>query len=140
MLGTHCCGNQVMVNFTSSHVRWYPAEGYPHPDGSYALISVPLSSVTRIEIDKIMGSIAIWSMFEPPFDASGKFLPFCAHTEPESSIYFEYDVSDFYDQFAPPSEIMKLAPRLRPLMSFMNPGKMSGRARLSYTRSGHARS
>ena len=133
MIGSHHCGKNVEVTFTSSNVRWYPGEGYLLPDGTYSLTSVPIQSVTKVEVDKTQGGIAIWSMFEPPYETSGKFLPFCAHTEPQSSIYFEYNADDFEREDRPrtkwPSEIIQVAPQLRPLTTFVNAGKISGRPR-----------
>ena len=137
MLGTHNFG-PALVTFTANNIEWYPAESYALPDGSYPLVSVPITSIVFFQIDKQMGGLAFWTMHEPPFqDQLGeKWAPFRERSNPESSIFIEYDVKQYEKAGSNPmsnpswpSEIVKLSDKLRRHAMLVGPGMILGRRR-----------
>ena len=133
MMGKHNFGPAV-VAFSADKVEWYPADNYCLPDKTYPLVSVPTNSITAFQVDKQQGGLAIWSMFEPPCsDQLGdKWKPFGDRTEPESSIFIEYDLQPYQaSNVAWPSEIVKLSERLKRHAQFVGPGMIMGRLKSS---------
>lgn len=118
------------VTFLSDKIQWMPAENYQLPDGTYPLVSIPTKTITRFEVDKVLGGLCIWAMYDPPFmnQLEDKYAPHLDTHNAESSIYIEYDTQP-YKAGKPswPSDIVKLVPRLKTLARFQPEGEITGR-------------
>ena len=118
------------VTFLSDKIQWMAAENYQLPDGTYPLVSIPTKSITKFEVDKVLGGLCIWAMYEPPFmnQLEDKYAPHLDAHNAESSIYIEYDTQP-YKAGKPswPSDIVKIVPRLWALASFQPEGGITGR-------------
>ena len=117
------------VTFLSDKIQWMPAENYQLPDGTYPLVSIPTKTITRFEVDKVLGGYAFGhvrpALHEP---ARGQVRAALDTDNAESSIYIEYDTQP-YKAGKPswPSDIVKLVPRLKTLASFQPEGEITGR-------------
>ena len=131
-MGTWDCG-PATVTFSANNIIWTPeqtyglAQGVPGTD-EYPLISVPMATVTRVEVDKMRGALAIWSLWDAPFDLHGRWKPMAGAVDPASSIYIQYDAAPFQGNGPPwPSGIFKASEKIRSMVSFVGPGLITGR-------------
>jgi hypothetical protein len=79
-LGKWNCG-PAEVTIGGDRITWFPADKHPMPGtDEFPLISLPVATVTRFEIDKVRGGLCFWSLHEFPFSQRiyNEFSPFVA--------------------------------------------------------------
>ena len=106
MLGTWDCGPATVV-FTATTIEWVPADGYHNSrlPGDYQKICIRVSTIDDFWVDKGKGGIGIWCSERFPIELSkiyfAEWSPMLESTNPESSIFIQYDPKDFPGKGSP---------------------------------------
>jgi len=95
----------TIVCFKDRKITFIPGNPVSSEAG-YPMIVLPVSAMTRMEVDKQAGTLCLWGHWDLPFgSAFGKlWMPFIDHDDPESSIYMEFTPNCRW-----PSEILCLS-------------------------------